>query len=127
MAYADFNGDGCLDLFVANMGLSTASGGPVRLFQNRCDWGNNWLVVKTLGTTSNRNGIGARITVITGDRRQIREVTAGASNSSQNMLPAHFGLGQEASVDEIRVSWPSGVQQTLESVPANQALTVVEP
>ena len=128
VAYADFNGDGCLDLYVVNLGRSATVGESARLFQNRCDWGNNWLIVKTVGTSSNRDGIGARITLIADGRTQIREITAGASNSSQNMLPAHFGLGRQASVvDELQVQWPSGTLQTLRDVPPNQVLTVVEP
>ena len=127
VAYADFNGDGCLDLFVANLGRSAAAGEPVRLFQNRCDWGNNWLIVKPVGTASNRDGIGARITLTADGRSQVREITAGASNSSQNMLPAHFGLGQSETVDEVRVQWPSGTLQTLNDISPNQVLTIVEP
>ena len=127
VAYADFDGDGCLDLFLVNMGRSAAVGEPARLYRNRCDWGNNWLIVETVGSTSNRDGIGARITLTAGGRTQIREVTAGASNSSQNMLPVHFGLGQAAVVDEITVRWPSGAVQTLRDVAPNQALTVAEP
>ena len=127
VAYADFNGDGCLDLFVANLGRSAARGEPVRLFRNRCDWGHNWLTVKTVGTTSNRDGIGARITLTADGRSQLREITAGASNSSQNMLPAHFGLGTAGVVDEIRIQWPGGAVQTLHDVAPNQVLTVVEP
>ena len=127
VAYADFDGDGCLDLFLVNMGRSAVIGEPARLYRNRCDWGNNWLIVKTVGASSNRDGIGARVTLTAGDRTQIREVTAGASNSSQNMLPVHFGLGQASIVDEIRIQWPSGAVQTLRDIPPNQALTVVEP
>ena len=127
VAYADFDGDGCLDLLVANLGRSAAVGEPARLFRNRCDWGNNWLIVKTVGSASNRDGIGARITLTANGRSQIREVTAGASNSSQNMLPVHFGLGQAAAVDEIRVQWPSGALQTLQGVAPNQTLTITEP
>ena len=127
VAYADFDGDGCLDLFLVNMGRSAARGEPARLYHNRCVWGNNWLVVETVGTTSNRDGIGARITLTAGGRTQIREVAAGASNSSQNMLPVHFGLGQVAVVDEITVRWPSGRVQTLRDVPPNRTLTITEP
>ena len=127
VVYADFNGNGCLDLYVANLGRSASEGEPARLFQNRCDWSHNWLIVKTVGTTSNRDGVGARITLIADGRTQVREITAGASNSSQNMLPAHFGLGQADMVEELRVQWPSGTLQTLRSVPPNQVLTVVEP
>ncbi len=127
VAYADFDGDGCLDLFVANLGRSAAFGEPALLYHNRCNWGNNWLVVEAEGTVSNRDGIGARITLSAAGRTQIREITAGASNSSQNMLPAHFGLGKADVIDEIRVQWPSGTVQTLQDVSPNQVLTVVEP
>ena len=127
VAYADFDGDGCLDLFLVNLGRSAAQGEPARLYHNRCVWGNNWLIVKTVGTASNRDGIGARITLTAGGRAQIREVTAGASNSSQNMLPVHFGLGSATVVDEITVRWPSGAVQTLRDVAPNQTLTVTEP
>ena len=127
VAYADFDGDGCLDLFVANLGRSAALGEPARLFRNRCDWGNNWLIVETVGAASNRDGIGARVTLSAGGRSQIREVTAGASNSSQNMLPVHFGLGQASTVEEIRVKWPSGTEQILRDVSPNHVLTVMEP
>ena len=127
VAYADFNGDGCLDLFLVNMGRSAARGEPARLFQNRCDWGNNWLIVETVGTASNRDGIGTRVTLTANGRTQIREIAAGASNSSQNMLPVHFGLGQASVVDEIRVQWPSGELQRLWDVAPNQVLTVMEP
>ena len=131
VAYADFNADGCLDLLLVNMGRSASIGEPTRLFQNRCDWENNWLIVRTVGTSSNRDGIGARITVKTSgkadDRTQIREVTAGASNSSQNMLPVHFGLGEAKEVEELTVLWPSGATQTIQDVAANQLLTVTEP
>ena len=127
VAYADFDGDGCLDLFLVNLGRSAALGEPARLYRNRCDWGNNWLVVKPVGTESNRDGIGARISLTTGGRSQIREISAGASNSSQNMLPAHFGLGKADVVEELRVQWPSGAVQTLRNVSPNQVLTVVEP
>ena len=127
VAYADFDGDGCLDLLLVNMGRSAARGEPARLFHNRCDWGNNWLIVKTVGTASNRDGIGARVTLTASGRTQIREIAAGSSNSSQNMLPVHFGLGQAEVVDELRIQWPSGTLQTLQDVAPNQVLTVVEP
>ena len=127
VAYADFDDDGCLDLYVANLGRSAAAGEPARLFRNRCEWGNNWLILRTVGTSSNRDGIGARITLTAGGRSQIREIAAGSSNSSQNMLPVHFGLGQEATVDEITVRWPSGTVQQVRDVSPNQVLTLTEP
>ena len=127
VAYADFNSDGCLDIFLVNMGRSAARGEPARLYRNRCDWDNNWLIVRTVGTASNRDGIGARLELTADGRTQIREVTAGASNSSQNMLPVHFGLGNADAADELTIRWPSGAVQTLQDVAPNQVLTVTEP
>ena len=111
---------------MVNMGLPGNRVQPAKLFQNSCAWGNHWLIIKTVGTVSNRDGIGARVTVAAGGRTQIREVTAGASNKSQNMLPVHFGLGQANRVDLIEIRWPSGIVQTLTDVATNQRLTITE-
>ncbi|MCE2405067.1 MAG: CRTAC1 family protein [Dehalococcoidia bacterium] len=124
--YMDFDNDGCLDLYVANIGKGPAEPQRARLFRNRCDWGNGWLVVNTVGTISNRDGVGARIMVEAGGKTQIREVSAGGSNKSQNMLPVHFGLGKADMVDTIEVRWPSGTVQTLEGVAPDQTITIVE-
>ena len=124
--YLDYNNDGCLDLYVANLGTSAVSAQHAKLFENRCDWGNSWLIIGTVGTASNRNGIGARITVVAGEKTQIREVSAGGSNKSQSMLPVHFGLGKAEVVDSIQVRWPSGTVQTLRDVAVNQRITIVE-
>ncbi|MCY4554854.1 MAG: FG-GAP-like repeat-containing protein [Chloroflexi bacterium] len=126
VAYADFNNDGCLDLYVANLGLSGDQSQSARLFENSCLGDANWLQIRTVGTVSNRDGIGARITVLADGRTQIREITAGSSNKSQSMLPAHFGLGGATRADTVQVRWPSGIVQTLHDVPANQSLTVIE-
>jgi hypothetical protein len=122
----DFNNDGCLDLYVANIGKGPNEPQRARLFQNRCDWGNGWLVINTVGTVSNRDGVGARVMVEAGGKTQIREVSAGGSNKSQSMLPVHFGLGKADMVDSIEVRWPSGTAQTLEGVAPNQTITIVE-
>ena len=120
-AYLDFNGDGCLDLFIANLGQQT------KLFENACDSGKNWLTINTVGTASNRDGIGTRITVDSGGTTQIREISSGGSHMGQNMRGAHFGLGAAATVDSVTIRWPSGRVQTLTDVAANQRLTVTEP
>ncbi len=124
--YLDYNNDGCLDLYVANLGTSAVLAQHGKLFENRCDWGNSWLVIRTVGTASNRDGIGARITVVASEKTQIREVSAGGSNKSQSMLPAHFGLGVATVVDSIQVRWPSGTVQTLRNVAVNQRITIEE-
>lgn len=126
MAYGDFNGDGCLDLYVANLGRSTITGERAKLFQNSCDWGNNWLIVRLQGTESNRDGIGARVTASAGGLTQIREVMAGSSSGSQNMLPVHFDLGKNSQIDTLTVRWPSGIIQTLTGVSTNQSITMLE-
>lgn len=119
--YLDFNNDGCLDLFVGNLGQRA------KLFQNACDSGNEWLVVEAIGTESNRDAIGARITLDADGRRQIREIASGRSNMGQNMRAAHFGLGHASKADSVTIRWPSGVVQTLTDIDVNQKLTVIEP
>ena len=95
----------------------------------RNDSGNrqHWLSVRTIGTHSNRDGIGARIRVVAGDLHQVEEVRSGSSYLSQNALRVHFGLGAHARVDRVEIRWPSGVEQVLEDVAADQFLTVREP
>ena len=119
--FLDFDNDGCLDLFVINLGQEA------RLFRNACGSDNGWLVVDTVGTVSNRDGIGARITVIAGGTTQIREVASGSGQMGQNMMAAHFGLGTATAVDSVTIRWPSGVVQTLTDLKVNQRLTVTEP
>jgi hypothetical protein len=119
--YLDFNNDGCLDLFVANFGQ------PSKLFKGRCDPSNNWLVIEAVGTSSNRDGIGARVTVTAGGTSQIREVAGGSSHMGQNMLEAHFGMREATVADTVSIRWPSGKVQRLTGVNVNQRLIVTEP
>ena len=121
LAYLDMDEDGCLDLLVGNLG------GHAKLFRNRCSTANNWLVVSLVGTHSNRDGIGARISLEAGARTQIREVSGGRSFMGQHMRSAHFGLGTVSKVGRLTVRWPSGIVQTLTDVPANRQVTVTEP
>ena len=88
--------------------------------------GNNWLILRTVGTRSNRDGIGATITVSTAGSTQRRTVTAG-SQMSHSMLATHFGLGAATHVDTLIVRWPSGRSNELTDLAANQVLVVTEP
>ena len=97
------------------------------LLRNEGGNNNNWLSVKTVGRSSNRDGIGAHIMVTAGDLVQVEEVRAGSSYLSQNDLRVHFGLGHRTMVETLRVRWPSGIVQTLERIDANQFLIVEEP
>ena len=76
---------------------------------------------------SNRNAIGGRVTISTGNVNQLREVNCGNGYASQSTFRLHFGLGENAKADVIQVKWPSGLTQTLKNVPANQILTLTEP
>ncbi|MBI4530418.1 MAG: CRTAC1 family protein, partial [Candidatus Latescibacteria bacterium] len=99
-AFGDYDNDGDVDIVVVN------NNGPATLLRN--DGGNrpHWLNVRLVGTKSNRYGIGARITVVTGEKRQIREVAAGSSYISCNSVEAEFGLGASTTVDSLIVRWP---------------------
>jgi hypothetical protein len=119
--FLDFNDDGCLDLFVANLGQQA------RPCQKVCASGTTWLTVKTVGTVSKRDGIGARIALTAGGATQIRGIASGRSNMGQNMLAAHFGLGETDIVDALTITWPSGEVQVLPDVQVNTRITVTEP
>jgi hypothetical protein len=128
-AWADYDNDGDLDLFVANGGYSP-SGESCFLYRN--DGGtNNWIHVRLVGTVSNRSAIGAKVRVkatIQGKTFwQLREISGGSGYCSQNDLRAHFGLGNATNVEVMRIEWPSGIVQELRDLPAKQILTVTEP
>ena len=120
LAAGDIDNDGDLDLLVTN------NGGGVNLLLNEGTPGTNALLVRVIGTTSNRSGIGTRLTLTAGGRRQVREVQSGSSYLSQNDLRAQFGLGSATRVEHLQIGWPSGVTDRLDDLPANQVITVRE-
>ncbi|MCD6167221.1 VCBS repeat-containing protein, partial [bacterium] len=117
----DYNNDGWLDIYLGNW-----KDKPNILFQNNGN-SNNWIVVKTIGTVSNRDGIGARVKVVTSESSQYREVSGGSGYCTQNSLPVEFGLGKSTLVDSIIIRWPSGIIQDTTNIAANQIITFVEP
>jgi hypothetical protein len=121
VALIDFDNDGAMDMLVTNSDQE-----PV-LYHNRLAKKNNWLEIKLKGVKSNRNAIGARITISTGNVNQLREVNCGNGYASESTFRLHFGLGENARADVIQVKWPGGLTQTLKNVPANQILTLTEP
>ncbi len=118
-AMADIDGDGFLDLLVTNIDQRPA------LLRNSGN-SNRWLQVELVGKRSNRDGIGSRLTLTAGGKRQIREILSGTSFLSQHSLAANFGLGQINRIDALEIRWPSGVVQTLLDLPVNQRITVSE-
>ena len=117
--FGDYDNDGDLDIFIIN-----ASGSNV-LYQNN-GTPNNWLVISTVGTVSNRDGIGARVTVVAGTLSMIQEVSGGDGHDTQNSLPLEFGLAGNLQADLVEVRWPSGIVDVCENVPTNNFITVTE-
>ena len=119
----DYDRDGDRDIFVVNNNEDS------RLFRN--DAGGSWLDVDTIGTTSNRDGIGARVslTVSPDSEAMIQEVGVGSHFLGQSERVVHFGLGSDVdSIFEVKVYWPtSGQTQTFSDVAPDQRLVVVEP
>lgn len=86
----------------------------------------HWLQVKLVGTRSNRDAVGARVSISTAGRTQTREVHAGSGYLSGSSLVQHFGLGAATQVDRLEVRWPSGARTRLDGVAADQRLTITE-
>ena len=121
VAAADFWNRGVVDLAVA------ASADRHALLRNEVGRRRSWLEVELAGTKSNRDAVGARVTVLAGGKRLTREVTAGDGYASQSMLRLHFGLGTARRADELTVRWPaSGIVQRFRNVPAGRIVHVTE-
>ncbi len=118
---ADYDNDGDIDLFVLNLNSRPT------LLRNDGDLGNHYLLVRTEGTVSNRDGIGAHVIIHAGGQTQYAEVQSGGSYLSHNDLRLHFGLGRAERVERLEVRWPSGTVQVLNDIAADQVVTVVEP
>ena len=95
------------------------------LLRNQSPSENSWLLVKLLGTTTNRAAIGSRVVVVANNRRQVQEVRSGGSFCSQNDLRLHFGLGT-AKEARVEVRWLGGAEESLDHVPANRLVVVQE-
>ena len=116
-AFADFNNDGKIDVVVSSL-QDTAE-----LWQNVSPGKNNWIILKLIGTKSNRDGIGARVRI----GKQYNHMTSSVGYASSTHFGVHFGLGRMSKVDEVEIRWPSGIVQVLHDVAPNQRLEIREP
>jgi enediyne biosynthesis protein E4 len=119
-AYADFDRDGDLDLLV------TTNHGPAFLYRNDGGNKNNWICVRTVGSKSNRNGIGAVVRLQSAGGKQWSTVHSGSSYASQSDLALNFGLGKDSQVTSLDIDWPSGAKQHLTNLAVNQFYTIDE-
>src|SRR5581483_10631413 len=120
-AYADYDNDGDLDILV------TTNGGPAYLLRNEGGNQQRFVRFKTVGDKANRDGIGAKITVVLADgSKQWQVVHSGSSYCSQSELPLTFGLGRNEKIERVEVEWPSGKVEKLTNVAVNQTHVLKE-
>ena len=118
-AVGDLDNDGSLEVVVNNMNDAPS------VLKNSGERG-NWIILQMLGRQSNRSGIGARVTLVAENRKQLDEVRSGGSYISQNDLRLHFGIGSGVSVERIEVAWPSGRKEAFLDLKANQVVVLEE-
>lgn len=119
-AFGDYDNDGDLDVLISNNNQAA------KLFRNDGGNRNNWLKIKTIGTKSNRDGIGTRIKVVAGSLVQIEEVRSADSYLSASDLRVTFGLAKRDKVDLLEVRWPSGLTESYHNLSVNQLLVLKE-
>jgi len=121
LAFGDFDADGRIDV------VTTALAGPAEIWMNRSPASGHWLGVALEGTKSNRDGIGARIKVVTKHVTQFNHMTTSMGYASSSYGPVHFGLGADDTAQIVEIKWPSGKVQTLQGVRGDRVLSVKEP
>src|SRR5437763_1092835 len=120
LAIGDLWNDGRISAVISNMNA------PPSLLVNQVRSANHWLGIYVIGTTSNRDGIGARITLKAGPRTLVDEVRSGSSYDSNNDMRVHFGLGGTTKIDFVQIRWPSGLVERFESPKVDSIQTIKE-
>jgi hypothetical protein len=120
LAAGDVDNDGDLDLLVTN------NGGRPALLRNALKTGANALLLRLIGTRSNRDAIGARVRLTVGGSTHLREVRAGSSYLGQHDLRVHVGLGTAARIDRLEIRWPNGQTEVVEGAVPNEIVTITE-
>jgi hypothetical protein len=119
-AFGDLNNDGKIDIVV------TVLNGEPQLLMNRSQNHNHWIILKLIGVTDNRDGLGTRVKITTANGVQYNEATTAVGYNSSSDKRVYFGLQNATVVDQIELVWPTGVKQVLNHVPADQILTIVQ-
>lgn len=120
-AFGDMDNDGAVEIAVNNQNEAPS------LLKDAMKEPGHWVLLKLIGTRSNRSAIGARVKLTAGERTQSGEVRSGGSYLSQSDLRMHFGLGTATAIDRIEVAWPSGTRQVLQNQKYDRVLTIEEP
>jgi hypothetical protein len=121
-AFGDLNNDGAMDIVVTSLNETP------RILMNSADSGNHWLMLSLTGHKSARDAVGAKVKLTTASGRVLYNhvaISVGFMSSSDKRV--HFGLGEETKIASIEIRWPSGIQQVLKDVAADQFLKVDEP
>jgi hypothetical protein len=121
-AFADFDRDGRVDVVITRLNES-----PVLLRNVTGVSKGHWIAITLIGTRSNRDGIGARLTLHNSGSVQVNHATTAVGYASSSESTVHFGLGDHETIKELEIEWPSGIRQSLRDLPADRYLTVREP
>jgi hypothetical protein len=122
VAFGDLDNDGRVDMVVSVLN------GQVKYFHNITKMKNHWILLRLVGTKSNRMGIGAQVRLTAEDgTMQWNEATTAVGYAASSDPRVHFGIGQNQKIKEIEIRWPSGVKQRLQDVNADRILTIEEP
>ena len=120
-AFGDLNNDGRIDI------VTNCLNGHPEIMMNRSENANHWLLINLVGTVSNRDGLGSRIKIVTAEGTQYNHATTSVGYGSSSDKRVHFGLGAATKVDQLEVTWPSGIKQIVTNVAADQILSLREP